>query len=106
MDSINPLAAPNVAMTHIQKMAPGPPVTTAIAIPAILADADAGRRWKYKKPGRERCALQPWSAGPVPEHERNISLTVGNLDKTSAEGEPKADADQKSDQDVGPKDVV
>ena len=50
-------------------------------------------------------SFRPWSAGPFQNTAEHFS-DVGNLDKTSAEGEPKADADQKSDQDVGPKDVV
>ena len=75
MDSINPLAAPNVAMTHIQKMAPGPPVTTAIAIPAILPT-----------PTREAVEIQKaWKGEMCPSGlgvrdpsrtQRNISLTL------------------------------
>ena len=33
---MKPVAAPISAITHIQKIAPGPPSTTAIAIPAML----------------------------------------------------------------------
>ena len=104
MDSINPLAAPNVAMTHIQKMAPGPPVTTD-SNTGNIADADAGGGGNTKSLEGRDVSFRPWSAGPFQNTAEHFS-DVGNLDKTSAEGEPKADADQKSDQDVGPKDVV
>ena len=101
MDSINPLAAPNMAMTHIQKMAGNDSDSNT----GNIADADAGGGGNTKSLEGRDVSFRPWSAGPFQNTAEHFS-DVGNLDKTSAEGEPKADADQKSDQDVGPKDVV
>ena len=53
MDSTKPDAAPIVAITHIQKTAPGPPVATAMAMPAMLPTptreaAETQKAWKVE----------------------------------------------------------
>ena len=53
-------AAPISAMSHIQKMAPGPPVATAVAMPAMLPvptreAVDTMRAWK------DEMDFSPWT---------------------------------------------
>ena len=74
MDSTKAVEAPKKAMTHIQKMAPGPPRAMAVATPTMFPVPTRPDRATQKASKEEMPCLLPSSAFSAPaKSERIIS---------------------------------
>ena len=86
-------------MSHIQKTAPGPPVATAVAMPAMLPvptreAVDTMRAWK------DEMDFSPWHVLFLRQLGEHV-LDVANLHRLGADGVVDAHEHQQDHQDVG-----
>ncbi len=56
---------PNSAASHIQKSAPGPPATTAVATPTMLPVPMVAERAVHKAPKLDTSPLPPFSLDTI-----------------------------------------
>ena len=85
------VAMPKKAMTHIQKMAPGPPVRMAPEAPTMLpvptwAAMAVARAWKELMP----LLLLSAPEGQVAEHLSHALAEAAHLHKAGPDGVPQA----------------